>query len=81
MFLQWRPKSWKKREKCASKILVYGFILARVNQETKPWIASAERRNRKDGGARPKFLKKYQEDSSKGAPLNPASRGFRLYYT
>jgi hypothetical protein len=38
MFAFERGQTRKRREKCSSEILVYGFILARVNQKTKPRV-------------------------------------------
>jgi hypothetical protein len=81
MFLRTAPKCRKRREKRASKILVYGFIVARVNQKSKPWIAPRRFFNRGVAGACVEIRKKNQSDSAKGLPLNPAARGFRLYYT
>ncbi|MFZ1108006.1 MAG: hypothetical protein WAN43_06645 [Rhodomicrobium sp.] len=35
---EWRPKRRNRREKCNSKILINGSILARVHYKTKPWV-------------------------------------------
>jgi hypothetical protein len=44
--LRKRRKSRFRREKCTSEILVYGFIVARVNQEPQSLLAPARLRNR-----------------------------------
>jgi hypothetical protein len=81
MFLPEARKTRKRRKKCTSKILVYCFILARVNYKSKPWIESHGFRNRRAAAARRDFHKKNQGDKGAGAPLNAKARGFRLYYT
>jgi hypothetical protein len=55
MFLLEAPKTLKKTQKCASEILVYGFILARVNQKPKSQVERRGFLNRGPAGARAEF--------------------------
>jgi hypothetical protein len=50
-------------EKCASEILVYGFIVARVNRETEPEVAVPDGATQSDAATWPEFLKKKQSDT------------------
>jgi hypothetical protein len=60
VFLLAAPKTRKGRKKRTSKILVNGFILARVNQKTKPPVARLVFFNRRTTGAWPIFYEQCQ---------------------
>jgi hypothetical protein len=69
MFVFERGQTRKRREKCSSEILVYGFILARVNPKPKPWVERLGFCNRRRAAALQEIPDKNQEDSGERARL------------
>ncbi len=64
-------KSRKTREKSASEILVYGFIVARVNRKSEPEVEAPRFATAARAGAPPEFPIENQCDRAQGRRLTP----------
>jgi hypothetical protein len=62
-------KSRKRREKSASEILVYGFIVARVNRKSEPEVEAPRFATAARAGAPPEFSNENQCDRAQGRRL------------
>jgi hypothetical protein len=79
MFLRKRPKRRNRAEKSTSKILVNGFILARVNRKTKPEVVYPVFFQPRRAWVRRDFLHENQQDTAKRRRLTRPQGAFAYH--